>query len=60
MYSDLCKTGAGWAGLGIAVFLLGLSLHGVVMQILPGLLKPLCVSGDAQIDMLNTVWRCLG
>lgn len=60
MYSDLLKTGARWAGLGIAVYVLGMSLHGMLVQVLPELLKPLCVSGNAQIDMLNTIWRCLG
>jgi len=60
MDSDLYKTGACWAGLGMAVVLLGMSLHGIVVQVLPELLKPLCVSGNAQIDMLNTIWRCLG
>ena len=60
MYAEQLKTGASWAGLGIAAVLLGTSLYGIVLQALPSLLQPFLASGEVQLEMLNTVWRCLG
>ena len=60
MHSDTLKTGVSWTGLSIAVVLLGLSLHGIVSQILPDLLSRLFPSGITQIEILNTLWNCLG
>lgn len=60
MHSDTLKTWVSWTGLSMAVVLFGLSLHSIVSQILPDLLGRFFPCGATQIEILNTLWNCLG
>ena len=60
MHLNVLKIWVCKLGLGVGVLLLGSGLHGVMTKLVPELLAPLVGSGSRQMEMLNTLWSCLG
>jgi len=48
------------AGFGMIAWLLGIGLYRAFEELAPRLLSPFMASGNAQIEMLEALWTCLG